>query len=93
MTIQLRARMPSMRKMRGLRYRGFQIDLYNNHAYSFRYEWKVRPLGASMLRLTRHRGRVHRVIHDPTSTRSRELALEYAKIKVNELRAPFWCRR
>lgn len=81
------------RKMRGIRYRGFQIELYNNHYYSFRYEWTVRPLGPTSLRLTRHRGRLRRVIHDPTSTRYRSVALDYAKIQVNELRSPFWCKR
>jgi hypothetical protein len=90
---RLRAPQRTMRAMRGVRYRGFQITLYNNHYYSFRYEWKVRPLGPTMLRLTAYRGRLRHVIHDPTSARRRAVALEDAKVRINELRAPFWTRR
>lgn len=81
-----------MRPMRGFKWRGFSVELYNN-GYSFRYEWKLRPLGATSLRLTKYRGQFRKVLHDPTSMLRLASAKEGAKMRTNEMRCPFWMAR
>lgn len=81
-----------VRKMRSFQWRGFKVTLINNHAYSFRYEYRVEPLGPSSLRLTRtKRNRYYnRVIYDPTSMPRWRTSIEDGKQRVNELKSPFY---
>lgn len=78
---------------RSFTYRGFKITIVNNKAYSFKYEWRVSPIGPTSLRLTRRKGKFHRIIYDPTSMPNIKATIEYARIQVHELRRPFWYRR
>lgn len=60
-------------------YLGFKVELWNNKAWSFRYEWKLRPITKTALHLTKRDGKFHKVIHDPTSMPTRKGAMLYAK--------------
>lgn len=86
-------RIRRMRGMRGFVWRGFKVTLYNNHSYDFRFEWKMVPLGSSMLRLTKWNGKYHKLMHDPTSMRFLSGAKDGAKEHINEMRSPFYLRR
>lgn len=79
--------------LKSFTYKGFKISLVNNKTYGFKYEWQVRPLGPTSLRLTKRQGKFRKVIYDPTSMPNRKATIRYAKIQVDELRYPFWYKR
>lgn len=74
-----------MRKMRGFQWRGFKVELYNNHYWSFRFEWQLRPLSQAAKNAVTYKGCVSKVIHDPTSMPSLKPTIYYAKGEVDML--------
>lgn len=86
-----------MTRLRVSRWRGFKIEVWNNHAYNLRYEWKIYPLSDSLKRMSAFRGSLYSVIHDHTSTYNARECLYDAKQKVNELvslhfkHSWYWC--
>jgi hypothetical protein len=81
-----------MRKMRGFLYHGFRIFIFNNHYYSFRYEWQINPVSSTSKRLLMRNG-INKQINDPTSMPTSKPTVYYAKMQVRELKNPFWNHR
>lgn len=76
-----------MRKMRGFSYNGSKIELYNNHIYGFRFEYKIKPYNPHNFRFAltgrfggkKEKRKIAKVIHDPSSMRYLKGAKYYAK--------------
>lgn len=75
-------------------YQGFRIDILDNGARSFKFEYVVSPLSptskALISRALRHSK--ENGIYDPTSHRLFVMALGSAQVRVNEIRSPFWLK-
>jgi hypothetical protein len=88
---------PKMKVIKRFIYRGFEIKIYDNCYYSFRYEWEVTAVSQNAKQLlsraflpTKYRNGI--TFHDSTSRPNKETTLIYAYAKVNELLSPFWCK-
>lgn len=70
---------------------GFKIQVLDNGAPKFKYEWVLTPLKPGLRRICRTSK-----VYDPTSHRSKKMCLDQAKYEVNLLRMPklgYWCER
>lgn len=78
-----RRRFKKMRKMRGFNLNGCKVELYNNHRYSFRFEYKIVPYRPYNFRFAlmdrKVKGQITRVIHDPSSMPTLKGCIYYAK--------------
>ena len=102
-----RRRCTQLRKVTILRivfYRGFKIQIVDNHARDHKFEWQLIPLqnGKRLLkRICFKTGRWLRrggpdqmkIMHDPTSWSSVSAALHYAKLCVDDVNSPFWYKK
>ena len=78
--------------MRPMMYRGFRLTVLNNKTYSFRHEWRIEAITQTAKALMlRNWGKDRSlVMHDPTSSRCVEYALDRGRARINELHSPFW---
>jgi len=79
-----------LRKVNSFRYRGFNVTIWDNHIYNFRYEWMLEPITQTAL----VKSQMKKKIWDPTSSRFKSgdySARSWAKIRINEIHA--WALR
>lgn len=76
----VRRRPRVMRKMRGFNLNGCKVELYNNHRFSFKFEYKIIPYKPHNFKFAMtYRGRLEKIIHDPSSMKTLKGCRMYAK--------------
>lgn len=69
--------------MRGLKFKDFKIELYNNNFYILRFEYVIKPINNTGRKLCYHNKVYHLEVCDPSASRTKKIAKKFAKDHVN----------
>ena len=82
-----------------INYKGFKLSVINNCAYNFKYEYQIEAitkqnkyvLKKKIKRIKKLINQRFDIVYDPTSNITKEDAIYFGKININELRFRMSC--